>query len=207
MVRIRRDEVGQPAYEILENRAWDHLTWDDTLASLANSADAVCFGTLGQRHAPARSTIRKFLACCRGRIILDFNLRPPHDATPLLMESLALAQVLKFNDAECAELSRRRNRDHVGETDFVLQLFREYESLEVIIVTAGAAGCRIYPRESAKPISIPAEPLQAGDLVDPVGAGDAFTAAWIVNHLQGRDLLEAGRRANHGGAPILALLE
>src|SRR5262245_51449540 len=37
-------EAGQPTFTIHEG-AWDHLAWDDRLAALLPSAQAVCFGS------------------------------------------------------------------------------------------------------------------------------------------------------------------
>ena len=59
-VNVRLDSTGQPNFEIAKNSAWDFLTWTDDWRSLAQSADAVCFGTLAQRSQQSRQTILKF---------------------------------------------------------------------------------------------------------------------------------------------------
>src|SRR5712671_4875570 len=65
MVRVEVDSAGQPRFEICESVAWDFLEWTPQWQELAAQADAVCFGSLAQRSAPSRSTIRSFLESTR----------------------------------------------------------------------------------------------------------------------------------------------
>ena len=46
---------------ILENVAWDHIPLTDGLKALAETLDAVCFGSLAQCSAVSRETIRAFV--------------------------------------------------------------------------------------------------------------------------------------------------
>src|SRR5438874_498701 len=55
------DGSGQPTFTITPDVAWDHLAWDDGLEALLSRAQAVCFGTLAQRHAVSRVTIHRAL--------------------------------------------------------------------------------------------------------------------------------------------------
>ena len=51
---------GQPIYEIVENAAWDFLELTENWRKISQNADAVCFGSLAQRGAVSRKTIREF---------------------------------------------------------------------------------------------------------------------------------------------------
>ena len=53
---VALDERGQPTFTITPDVAYDHLTWDEDLERLFGQAQAVCFGTLIQRHPTARVT-------------------------------------------------------------------------------------------------------------------------------------------------------
>ena len=80
----------RPEYEIIGDTAWDRLAWDESLADLAKRCDAVCFGTLGQRLEPARSTIQKFVAAASQTVrLFDLNLR--QDISRLSCSSTAAA--------------------------------------------------------------------------------------------------------------------
>src|SRR5579872_388692 len=91
--------------------AWDNLAWSRELQHLAARADAVCFGTLGQRSELSRETIRRFVrttpaTCLR---VLDINLRPPFWNDQVVLQSLPLANVLKLNDIELPVLAAMLN--------------------------------------------------------------------------------------------------
>src|SRR5262245_27149186 len=60
-VSVAVDESGQPAFTITPDVAWDFLSWDAALEGLFAQSQAVCFGTLAQRHPTARATIRRAL--------------------------------------------------------------------------------------------------------------------------------------------------
>src|ERR1700678_1088468 len=67
---------GQPTYRITPEVAWDYLAWEPALEPLAVTAEAVCFGTLAQRHPVARETIRRLVRSARNALtIYDVNLR------------------------------------------------------------------------------------------------------------------------------------
>ena len=54
-VVVKLDEAGGASFEIAPDTAWDAVAWSDELQHLAARADAVCFGTLGQRSEVSRS--------------------------------------------------------------------------------------------------------------------------------------------------------
>ncbi len=93
---------GQPHYTIHEPAAWDFLELSDEWVSLAERADAICFGSLAQRSLESRQTIQTLAAqtqagCVR---VFDVNLRTPFYSSEVVQESLELATVMKMNDAE-----------------------------------------------------------------------------------------------------------
>src|SRR5207237_8309686 len=57
-VDVRIDAPGLPEYLIHEPAAWDFIADRRPLLDLARRADAVCFGSLAQRCAVSRDTIR-----------------------------------------------------------------------------------------------------------------------------------------------------
>jgi sugar/nucleoside kinase (ribokinase family) len=66
------------------------------------------------------------------------------------------------------------------------------------LFTLGASGCEIAtPTED-----IIREPGVPANVVDTVGAGDAFTAAMVCLHLEGKPLRECARFANHYAARV-----
>ena len=191
-VDVRIDREGVAQYVIHENVAWDFIEADASLLELAARADAVCFGSLGQRSAISRHSIRTFVRGTPARClrVLDINLRQHYFSGELIDELLRLAGVLKLNDQElpviCRLLEIPADPDEACE-----QLLRRY-SLRVIALTRGARGSTLY--DSTGQVSF--HPGFSVEVVDTVGAGDAFTAAMALGLLAGRSLESINAAAN-----------
>ena len=61
-VAVTLDHQGRPRYEIVTPVAWDAISLSPALLHLAANASAICFGTLAQRHAVSRESIRACIA-------------------------------------------------------------------------------------------------------------------------------------------------
>jgi fructokinase len=61
-VTVRLNGDGIPHYTIHENVAWDRLLVTPAALASVREANAICFGTLAQRHATARATIQRLVA-------------------------------------------------------------------------------------------------------------------------------------------------
>lgn len=185
-VLVQLDAQGQASYQFPEKTAWDQIPWTPDLQTLADNADAVCFGTLGQRSAVSRATIQRFIrstpqTCLR---ILDINLRSPYWTSEVILESLSLANVVKLNSDELpivASLLSLRGSDKA-----VLQQMLHDFSLQLVALTRGSMGSLLLSR-TGECSELPGRTIR---VVDTVGAGDAFTAALTVGLLQGRALAE-----------------
>ena len=70
------------------------------------------------------------------------------------------------------------------------------EQPRLAVAKLGACGCLIRS-EAGERCHVPAWKIEA---VDATGAGDAFSAGFILSLLRGADLAEAGRYANAVGA-------
>src|SRR5215470_14084666 len=89
-VKVTIDSGGQPSYEIVLPVAWDFMEWSPHWQPLAESADAVCFGSLAQRSSKSRNAIRQFLDTTREDKlrVFDINLRQDFYSKHMLEESL-----------------------------------------------------------------------------------------------------------------------
>jgi fructokinase len=205
-VPVTLDSHGQPSYTITEDVAYDYLAWDDKLATLFGSARAVCFGTLIQRHVVARRTVRRALAAAKNAVIVyDINLRQHFYSKEVIEESLHASRWMKLNDDELAVLAGLLDipADHAAG----LRTLRQRYNLELACLTRGARGCLVQSKDESA--DLPGIRVQ---VVDTVGAGDAFTAGLLVSILEGRPLAEAAGFANRlaarvascaGGTPVI----
>ncbi len=184
-VHVTLDDEGKATYTFVDNTAWDQLAWSNELEALASQADAVCFGTLGQRDPLSRKTIQRFVgatqtSCLR---IFDINLRPPfvdHDA---ILESLQLANVLKLNDEELPFIAKLLEID--GDDESVMRDLAQRFKLHLVALTRGDQGALLVRSDQTSD-----HPGVQTTVADTVGAGDSFPAALTLG-LLARDDLDA----------------
>ena len=191
------DAGGQPRYTIIEDVAWDRIEATDVALRLAARADAVCFGTLAQRSETSRRSIRSLVVAAKpGAIrLLDVNFRPPFVDAAIVAESLDLADALKLNDEELPALAAMLGLPD-GVREPMAELAHRYR-LSLVALTRGAQGSLLLADgEWSDAPGIHAQ------VVDNVGAGDAFTAALVVGWLAGRPLDEINARANEVAAYV-----
>lgn len=191
---------GQPTFTIHADVAWDYLEWDDRLATLIRRARAVCFGTLAQRHPVSRATIQRAIAAVgtEAIVVYDVNLRQHYYHRELLEASLHASTWVKLNDDELAVLRDLLSLSG-GTAAAQLADLRERYRLDLACLTRGAAGCLV--QTATEEAEVPGVAVQ---VVDTVGAGDAFTAGLVVAHLEGLELARAARFANLLAAQVAA---
>jgi fructokinase len=195
-VAVTLSAQGTPHFDIGENVAWDRLESEQGCLEAVRGADAICFGSLAQRTQQSRTAVQTMVAVAREQAIrvFDVNLRQHYFSRELIDESLQLANVLKLNDSELPILADMFELAGSAR-DQILRLAQKF-SLRLIALTRGAEGSLLYQKgQWSDRASIPTE------VVDTVGAGDAFTAALVVGLLQKRDLDQinelAGEVARH----------
>lgn len=181
-VEVKLDDRGLPSYIIHENVAWDHIPWTAKLAQLSQDCDAVCFGTLAQR-GQSHETIQKFLSftcddCLR---IFDINLRQSYYTKELILVLLSMANVLKINDDELRVLAEMLDLRGVPQEQ-LRQLMISHD-LHYAALTCGQKGSVMLSVEETVICD-----GRVVEVVDTVGAGDAFTAAMVMGLLKGMPL-------------------
>jgi len=164
---------------------WQLSPDDFDSAEVAESLLLYATGT-GLAQSPSRETTLGALREHRGTTILDLDWRPSlwdePDAYPVLVsQAAAHADVVIGNEEEvvAAQLG-----------DFPR-----------LVLKRGERGATVY--DDGEPTDVPGYPVE---VVNGLGAGDAFAAALGHGLLQGMSLAEAARRANVAGALVASEL-
>jgi fructokinase len=188
---------GVPQFTIHENVAWDRIAATADALAMVREADAVCFGTLGQRNELSRQSIQRFVAAAPEAAwrIFDINLRQHFYSRNLIERSLQLANVLKLNDTELPVLAALFGLS--GNAREQLAALAQSFELRVVALTRGAQGSLLLANGLWSD-----HPGLTVQVVDSVGAGDAFTAAMVLGLFSGRSLDEVNAYANEVAAYV-----
>lgn len=190
-VQVTLDANGVPNYEIREGVAWDNIPLTDSLHELARRTGVFCFGTLAQRNAVSRVSIRHFLGYMPdgGLKVFDINLRQHFYDEEVIVSSLKECNILKINDDEYEQLRPMLRLDAASLEANCRDLLRRF-GLHGLVLTCGAAGSHIFTESEHSYMETPRVPI-----ADTVGAGDSFTAAYCAAVLAGKGTREAHRLA------------
>ncbi len=196
-VRVQVDPTGQPTFQISESVAWDFFEWTAAWGSLAESADAVCFGSLAQRSSASRDTIRAFLKAVRRDTtrVFDVNLRQSFYSSQTLSESMQLADIVKLNHDELPVVAKLLGLPFIYDEMRAAQWLREKFGSKLVCMTRGARGSLLVGEEETSEHS-----GYRVHVADTVGAGDAFTAALVYHYLRGASVSTLNEAANRMGA-------
>lgn len=206
---------GEPTYDFLADVAWDHLEWTPEWRRLAETCDAVVFGTLAQRCPTSRATVQRFVETARQAVrLFDVNLRVTFFDADSLRRGAELATAIKLNADELPVVRQllglagdgRQPRDDARR---LLQTF-ESSGLRSVVVTHGEQGTELLTRDAV--VFGPVARFERHPHADNVGAGDACSAGllwgWLNGWLPERTVTLANRlgafvASQPGATPLL----
>ena len=161
----------------------------------AQSADAICFGSLAQRSEKSRRSIHQLLQRTGKQTlrIFDVNLRQHYFSREILDESLKTENILKVSDEELPVFAQTMGVK--GQQKEILNWLAGSYNLKLIALTRGAQGSLLWRDGEISDLT-----GVATRVVDTIGAGDSFTAAMTLGLLAGWDLELINQRANQVAA-------
>lgn len=187
VVHVQVDARGVPVYEVVSPAAYQAIEPPDPLDLAAvGGIDLVVFGTLAQRFGGTRLATELLVDACKGACRLyDVNLRPDCWDPQLVERLLDIATVVKLNDDEQAALADALGLP-VGPTEQFMRTACARYNLRGVCVTRGEAGAALLLDDVYREA-----PAPRVDVVDTVGAGDAFAAglgygliqSWTVSEI------------------------
>lgn len=182
---------GIPTYTIVEGVAWDHLDATPKEIAVVEKADAVCFGTLALRSPQTRTSVLTLLkhAPQKAFKLFDVNLRSNYFSKELIDELLQEANVFKINDEEMVKVQKLFGLNLSDEE--VCRWFIKKYDLRYLIFTAGEKYSVVYAADGEKSyLDTPKVKV-----ADTVGAGDSFSAGFVMGLLTGKSMRDAHKQA------------
>jgi len=196
-VPVTVDARGIPEYTILKDVAYDYIEPAADLRDLASTADCLCFGSLCQRSERSARTLMELLSAAPKALkFFDVNLRKDCFSRPVLERSFYKADILKINDAEALDLARMFELSARTPEAVAGEVLRRW-GLKACVVTLGAHGA--YAVAGTNEARVPGWNV---DVVDTIGSGDAFSAAFVTCWLRGRPLEDCVFFGNALGALV-----
>lgn len=182
VARVGRDGLAEYEFSI-DGTSAPNLTREMIPATLPLEVKALHLGTLGLLLEPIASSLTELVRRANRKplVMVDPNIRPaliadPRDRTRLQW-FISQSTVVKASAEDLAWLYPEI--DYVAAAERILSA-----GVRLVLVTLGAAGAYGATREAQ--LSVPAVPV---DVVDTIGAGDAFGAAALA-WLDDRDCLD-----------------
>nr|WP_307189249.1 PfkB family carbohydrate kinase [Massilia sp. UBA6681] len=210
-VLVERGARGGHRFTILPNQAYDFIDRAQAEAAVEHTQPGIFyFGTLAQRHERSRATLMALLRATPALRYLDLNLRDGQVDERTVTRSLQEANVAKVNEEELQAMfgwyfqikpddAALAAEEVHASCQALLQMF----SLDALIVTLGHRGSVYFGADGQVLMhrDNPAPPF----VIDTVGAGDAFSAIFLLGKMRGWPLDLSLARANEFAGAICAI--
>jgi fructokinase len=196
IANVTLDENGVPVFTIEESRAFDFISVDDDVINLVeNETNCLYFGTLAQRNMVSRITLQSLFN--KGiKYFYDVNIRQNFYTEEILFQSLKNANAVKLNLDELKLLHKmffKEDFDICSSSKLLMEKF----NIELLAVTKGANGSILFRGEETDE-----HKTEVQNVIDTVGAGDAFASILCIGYLNKWDLKKINRLANEFAAEI-----
>nr|WP_206171872.1 PfkB family carbohydrate kinase [Thiorhodococcus mannitoliphagus] len=188
-------ENGEPSYDIVPDSAYDFIRTPTEMGPFA----LVYHGTLALRQPVSEATLSGIKSAEPDLVFLDVNLRAPWWSRDKTLALVTEADWVKLNEHELAMLAGAAAASARPIPELARD-FMEQHDLSGLIVTMGSEGA-LGLIKGSEPVRVAPQP--ALEVVDTVGAGDAFAAVTILGIVNGWSLDKTLSRAQSFASKIV----
>lgn len=165
---------GEPSFDITQPVAYDFI--DVHLIPEITSAELIYHGSLALRHERSKQSFIQLQNKLQLPAFIDVNLRSPWWHKSDVLELLQAAQWAKLNEHELEILIPEKS-DLLSRAETL----QHKAELQQLIITQGSKGAMLRTADGAIQHI---EPELTNNIVDTVGAGDAFASIMIMGLLK-----------------------
>jgi len=185
---------GEPSYDIVPGSAYDFMAPGDFFA--LKDVALLYHGSLALRNEVTRKTLEVLVSQISAPRFVDVNLRAPWWQRQEVLDMIDGATWVKLNELELNLLSTGDPADD----DAGDELRRRY-ALHGLILTRGSQGAELLGADTR----ISVAPERAPQVVDTVGAGDAFASVVLLGLLQEWPIESTLERAQAFASAVVGL--
>jgi fructokinase len=199
---VELDMEGKPTFRIVRPVAYDFVDLgEQELKQIVKiEPDWIYLGTLYHMSGHSLASTKKLLAAVpKARRYYDINLRDGQWNLATVEQLSSLATVIKLSDFEAESLDATVDASE-GPSDSIEHFCRRWTDrfgCSTMCITFGERGCAIF-----KDDKFTKTPGYHITVADTVGAGDAFSAAFVHGLSQGWDADRIASCANAVGALV-----
>jgi fructokinase len=198
VAKAELDERKVPTFTIETERAYDFIETTDTLIGLVkNDTDCLYFGSLAQRNEVSKGTIRKLFNLASVKFC-DLNLRQNFYSKDVIEQSLYAANIVKLNSDELQIVNKFFNNNNFSQIDSIESLINKF-SIDLVCVTDGENGATIVNKNYESDT----RNIKNENVVDTVGAGDAYAAILCIGYLNNLNFRKINKLANEFAGEIV----
>jgi fructokinase len=197
-VTVKLNDDKTPQFIISAECCYDFIELNEDSKKLFNEGtDILYFGTLSQRGEVSRKTFKSLFGK-NIKYFCDLNLRHNFFSEEMIETALYASNVIKLN---IDELDKLKNIFYL-DSDYVkaMEQLKEKYNIDLISVTLGENGALLFDGNELDKYK-----AEAKNIVDTVGAGDAFAAILCAGYLKNLNVKEINKLANEFAVQICSV--
>ena len=195
-VQVKLNEDRTPQFTISPECSYDYITLNDSTKQLIeNETDLLYLGTLSTRSEISRKTILSLFGKPHIKYFCDLNLRHNFYTKDLIERTLLTTTVLKINQEELDKLKQFFDLQQFNNRA-IEQLITEFD-IDLIGLTLDKDGAELYTKNESNYYK-----TEIVNVVDTLGAGDAFAAILCLGYLYKMPIAKVNKLANEFAAEI-----
>lgn len=186
-VKLREDKI--PEFKISPECSYDYIRLSDSSKTLIEAqTNLLYFGTLSARNEVSRNTILSLFGNPDLKYFCDLNLRHNFYSKELIEKSLHTCSLIKINGEELNKLKQFFLLDQ-SDAAAVRQLINTF-NIDMIGLTRGRQGAELFTKNGSDKFK-----NEIKNLVDTLGAGDAYSAVMCLGYLNNWEVEKINRTA------------